>query len=223
MYRTPHSAPPPPLPPPPSPSQHHPRITLTNLFIFVLQRVELGIGMPFGLQLVRYGGGSDFRFVDAALHAGIEPARPAPTGANPTAAAAAAEAAQLFARKSALDDAPSFPVRVMVHAMQALAAHTPAMADMGRGDFWRSMPLLSSAAYWASASWEVQVVAAAPVPGGSRANLYFHGWLFEAARHLGKGSGILQPLVGVYSAVGSVKHDAGDGDLLAQGARLLKL
>lgn len=214
MYRTP--------PPPPSFfPQHYSRITPTNLFNSVLQRVEHGIGMPFGLQLVRYGGGSDFRFVDAALHVGVEPAHPAPAGANPSAAAAAAEAAQLFARKSALDGTLSFPVRVMVHAMQALAAHTPAMVDMGRAHLWPPMSLLSSAAYWASASWHVQVVAAAPVPGGSRANLYFHGWLFEAARQLGNASGILQPLVGVYSAVGGVEHDRGDGDLLAQGARAL--
>lgn len=180
------------------------------------RRVEDGIGMPRGLQLVRYGGGGDFRFVDAALHVGLQRTNPEAFDAD-LVAAAAAEAVQLFACRCAIDESLPFPVRVMVLAMQALEAAAPAMIDMGRGNFWHGMPVLCSVAYWAAASWEVQVVASAPVPGGSRANLYFHGWLFETSRAQGRGAEVLQPLLGVFGALGSVNHDCGDGDLLAAG------
>jgi hypothetical protein len=172
--------------------------------------------MPRGLQLVRYGGGGDFRFVDAALHVGLQRTNPEAFDAD-LVAAAAAEAVQLFACRCAIDESLPFPVRVMVLAMQALEAAAPAMIDMGRGNFWHGMPVLCSVAYWAAASWEVQVVASAPVPGGSRANLYFHGWLFETSRAQGRGAEVLQPLLGVFGALGSINHDCGDGDLLAAG------
>jgi hypothetical protein len=182
----------------------------------LLQRVENGIGMPYGLQLVRYGGGSDFRFVDAELHVTLE--RPAAAcNACAAAAAAAAEAAELFASNRPVEASASFPARVLLLAMKALTAAAPAMSDIGRGDLWPDAATLCSSAYWAAAHWQLQIVASAPVPAGSRANLYFHGWLHEASRARGKGAELLQPLVGVFGAEGCVQHDGGDGDLLATG------
>jgi hypothetical protein len=185
----------------------------------VLQRVEFGIGMPFGLQLVRYGGGSDFRFVDAPLHLSVQSACLATGGAlsHQRVAEVAAEAAELYASKCSARQSRSFPAQVILLAMKALEKALPEMSDMGRGDFWPSMPELCSAAYWAASSWETHVVASGPVPGNDRANMYFHGWLHEASRARGENSEILQPLVGVFCAQGSVEHDEGDGDLLATG------
>jgi hypothetical protein len=180
------------------------------------QRVGHGIGMPFGLHLVRYGGGADFSFVDASMHLQLQRARP--PAANPFASAAAAEAVRLAASTGDVRvDEATFPVRVMAHAMQAAAAAIPNMMDLGRGDFWPCARVLCSEAYWAAATWELHVVASTPVPRHERANLYFHGWLHEASRLQGKGSEILQPLIGVYCARGSVQQDRGDDDLLADG------
>lgn len=178
--------------------------------------------MAFGLQLVRYGGGADFSFVDATMHLDIHRARPAARARAHThteshfASAAVAEA---VGRAASMGDihAASFPVRVMAHAMRAAAAAIPNLTDLGRDDFWPSVPVIFSEAYWAAASWELQVAACAPVPRHQRANLYFHGWLHEASRLQGKTSEILQPLIGVFCAQGSVQHDGGDGDLLGDG------
>ena len=168
--------------------------------------------MPRGLQLVRYGGGGDFRFVDSDVHVCLESA---PCGA---AAQVAAAAAGIHASKRGIDACRSFPVRVVALAMRALERAAPGMLDIGRGDFWPDCSVLCSAAYWAAASWEVHVACASAVPGGARANLYFHGWLHEASRLRGEGSQILQPLVGVFAAQGSIRYDEGDGDMLADGA-----
>ncbi len=174
--------------------------------------------MPYGLQLVRYGGGGDFRFVDSELHICL--------GSAARGALAAAEAADMHASNSDIDASCSFPVKLIALAMRALEHAAPGMADIGRGDFWPDLSVLRSAAYWAAASWELHVACASAVPGGARANLYFHGWLHEASRLQGEGSGILQPLVGVFEARGSIRYDKGDGDMLAAGgaqhARVLR-
>lgn len=77
------------------------------------------------------------------------------------------------------------------------------------GDLLSEMLVICSSSYWTAALWDVHVVASPAVPGGSRANLYFHGWLFEASRARGKGFDLLQPIVIVSSAHGSIKHDGG--------------
>jgi hypothetical protein len=124
----------------------------------------------------------------------------------------------IFSSKRHADARTSFPALVISQAMAALTAAAPDMIDIGRRDLWPDALTLCSAAYWARASWQLQVVASAPVPGARRANLYFHGWLHEAARARGQTAEILQPLVGVFHAHGSVQHDPGDGDLRGTGA-----
>jgi hypothetical protein len=125
----------------------------------------------------------------------------------------------MHASSGDIDACRSFPVKIVALAIRALERAAPGMVDIGRDDFWPDLSVLRSAAYWAAASWEVHVACASAVPGGSRANLYFHGWLHEASRLRGEGSGILQPLVGVFGAQGSIRHDEGDGDMLAAGTR----
>ena len=82
---------------------------------------------------------------------------------------------------------------------------------------------------WTNAHWEAAVLVSSPPWGAEmnsksisksthrRANLFFHGWLFEAVAAANQSAAQKYPLVGIFDASGILEFDSGDGCMLGTG------